>query len=68
MFVDRVLPRKRGSILFCTTGILLQYMQTNPGLTHVSHIIIDEIHERDILSDFAITILKDVLAKVYLLL
>ncbi|XP_075234101.1 ATP-dependent DNA/RNA helicase DHX36-like [Lycorma delicatula] len=61
--LEKKLPRYRGSILFCTTGILLQFMQTNPALTNVSHIIIDEIHERDTLSDFSITILKDVLAK-----
>jgi ATP-dependent RNA helicase DHX36 len=38
-------------------------MRSNPDLEGYSHVILDEIHERDILSDFLITILKDVLKK-----
>ena len=38
-------------------------MRNNPDLLGYSHIILDEIHERDILSDFLITLLKDVLKK-----
>ena len=36
-------------------------MRSNPTLQGYSHIVLDEIHERDILSDFLITILKDLL-------
>jgi ATP-dependent RNA helicase DHX36 len=54
-------PRQRGSILYCTTGVVLQWMRSDPNLSDVSHIILDEIHERDIMSDFLITILKDLL-------
>ena len=57
------LPREQGSILYCTTGVVLQWMRSNPDLIGYSHIILDEIHERDILSDFLITLLKDVLKK-----
>ena len=39
-------------LLFCTTGIVLRQLQGNPGLKGVSHIIIDEVHERNIDSDF----------------
>ena len=56
-------PRETGSILYCTTGVVLQWMRSNPDLIGYSHIILDEIHERDILSDFLITLLKDVLKK-----
>lgn len=37
-------------------------MQSDPCLTGVSHLILDEIHERDVLSDFILTILKRVIA------
>ncbi|RZF45115.1 hypothetical protein LSTR_LSTR016997 [Laodelphax striatellus] len=63
MSFSRILPRARGSILFCTTGILLKFIVSDPALSEVSHIIIDEIHERDTVSDFAITILKSILEK-----
>ena len=56
------LPRDRGSITYCTTGIVLQQMRTNKTLQGISHIILDEIHERDIQSDFLISLLKDLLS------
>ncbi|KAH1010155.1 ATP-dependent DNA/RNA helicase DHX36 [Dendroctonus ponderosae] len=58
--LEKTLPRERGSILFCTTGVVLRYMESEPALRQVSHLILDEIHERDITSDFLITVLKDV--------
>ena len=39
-------------------------MQSDPALSKYSHIILDEIHERDTVCDFTMTILKDVVAKV----
>jgi HrpA-like RNA helicase len=41
-------------------------MQTDPALREVSHLVLDEIHERDVTSDFVITILKDIIQKVCL--
>ena len=39
------LPKSRlGSILFCTTGIVLQWMRTDPELSQLTHLIVDEIH------------------------
>ena len=61
--LESKLPREKGSILYCTTGVVLQWMRSNPNLDGISHIVLDEIHERDIMSDFLITILKDVLQK-----
>lgn len=60
----RVHSRPQGCILFCTTGMLLQFMQNDPALTDVSHIILDEIHERNTESDFIISLLKQVIPKV----
>ena len=56
-------PRDHGSILFCTTGILVQYLQSDPYLQNVSHLLIDEVHERDVLTDFLLTIVRDLLPK-----
>lgn len=33
-------------LLFCTSGILLRRLLVDPMLTGVSHVIVDEIHER----------------------
>ena len=52
-----------GSINYCTTGILLQQLQHSPDetLDMTSHLIIDEVHERDTQIDFLLIILKKVL-------
>jgi HrpA-like RNA helicase len=41
-------PRAHGGILFCTTGLLVRRFQVDPWLRGVSHILIDEVHERDL--------------------
>ncbi|QQP58356.1 Putative ATPdependent RNA helicase DHX36like, partial [Caligus rogercresseyi] len=61
--LESKLPRERGSITFCTTGVPLQWMKSNSELKGISHVILDEIHERDILSDLFLTLLKDIVAK-----
>ncbi|CAO1616358.1 unnamed protein product [Jaminaea pallidilutea] len=38
-------------ILFTTTGLLLRRLQTEPDLASISHLLIDEIHERSLDSD-----------------
>ncbi|XP_030071962.1 ATP-dependent DNA/RNA helicase DHX36 [Microcaecilia unicolor] len=55
------LPRKQGSILYCTTGIVLQWLQSEQDLSSVSHIVLDEIHERNLQSDVLMSIVKDLL-------
>jgi HrpA-like RNA helicase len=50
-------------VLFVTTGVLLRKLQNDPYLSDVSHVIVDEVHERDLNSDFLLIILKQVLAK-----
>ncbi|PVD36953.1 hypothetical protein C0Q70_03946 [Pomacea canaliculata] len=55
-------PRRHGSILFCTTGIVLKFLEGDPLLKRATHIVLDEIHERDLQSDFLMIILKDLLA------
>jgi ATP-dependent RNA helicase DHX57 len=54
---------KHTRINFCTIGILLRRLSTNPTLEGISHILLDEVHEREMLSDFILVILKDLLKK-----
>jgi len=60
-FIHSRLPRKQGSILYCTTGIILQWLQSDSHLSSVSHIVLDEIHERNLQSDVLMTVIKDLL-------
>ena len=57
--LEAKLPKSDSFILYCTTGIVLQWLKTNPSLDGITHLILDEIHERDIQCDFLITLLKD---------
>ncbi|KAI9205967.1 P-loop containing nucleoside triphosphate hydrolase protein [Polychytrium aggregatum] len=54
---------ERTRLLFCTTGILLRMLHNDRSLDQVSHIIIDEVHERGVESDFLLVILRDLLAQ-----
>lgn len=54
---------KATRLTFCTTGILLRRLQSDSNLSNISHIIIDEVHERSEESDFLLAILKDLLKK-----
>ncbi|XP_048394847.1 ATP-dependent RNA helicase A isoform X2 [Stegostoma tigrinum] len=55
---ESILPRPHGSIMFCTVGVLLRKLEA--GLRGISHVIVDEIHERDINTDFLLVVLRDV--------
>lgn len=61
---DARLPKPGGSILYCTAGILLQQLQHAPDdvFDHASHLVIDEVHERDLTNDFLLTTLKHTMA------
>ena len=56
-------------ITFVTTGILLRRLQTSGGrvedviasLADVSHVIIDEVHERSLDTDFLLNLIREVL-------
>ena len=49
--------RPYGGVLFCTVGVLLKKLEG--GLRGVSHVIVDEIHERDLNTDFVLIVLRD---------
>ncbi|PSN52665.1 Dosage compensation regulator [Blattella germanica] len=56
---ESCLPRPFGGVLFCTVGVLLRKLEN--GLRGVSHVIVDEIHERDVNSDFIMVVLRDMI-------
>ncbi|XP_035705883.1 ATP-dependent DNA/RNA helicase DHX36 isoform X2 [Folsomia candida] len=53
--------RDEGAITFCTTGVVFKYLKDDPHLTRYSHLIIDEVHERDTNSDILIGVLRDLI-------
>lgn len=50
-------------LTFCTTGILLRRLYSDPLLESVTHVIVDEVHERSEESDFMLLILRELLGK-----
>jgi small subunit ribosomal protein S24e len=63
------LPESHGSITYCTTGIFLKRMQSTlqddgsrSYLDDVTHVVVDEVHERDVDTDLLLVVLKRLLA------
>ena len=50
-------------ILLCTTGVLLRRLQCDADLTTLSHVFVDEVHERDLSTDFLLIIMRELLVK-----
>ena len=46
------------SCVFCTNGILLRMLTQPQGLERVTHLVMDEVHERDCFADFLLIVLK----------
>lgn len=61
-------PKSDGSILFCTTGLFLRRLQSDLGnmgnvgfLDGVTHVAVDEVHERDVDTDLLLFVLRRLL-------
>ena len=48
-------------LLFCTTGILLRRLTSDRNLSDVTHVIVDEVHERSLDSDLLLLLLRDLM-------
>lgn len=59
--LEKIPPRSIASILFCTTGVLLKFMEITSTLKEYSHIIIDEIHERNAITDVCLALIKQII-------
>lgn len=49
-------------LLYCTTGILQQKLIKTKNLTQYTHIILDEVHERDNDMDFLLIVIRKLMA------
>ncbi|KAJ3004779.1 hypothetical protein NUW54_g4648 [Trametes sanguinea] len=63
-------PEPHGCVTYCTTGVFLRKMQSalleassRSGMDEVTHIIVDEVHERDVDIDLMLVVLKRLLAE-----
>ncbi|XP_052172749.1 DExH-box ATP-dependent RNA helicase DExH3 [Diospyros lotus] len=54
---------KNTHLLFCTSGILLRRLLSDHNLNGVTHVFVDEIHERGMNEDFLLIVLKDLLPR-----
>lgn len=56
-------PEFGGSVHYVTTGVLLKQLQESQDetLEGISHIIVDEVHERDLNNDFLLVVLKNLM-------
>uniref|UniRef100_A0A665WCC3 Putative ATP-dependent RNA helicase DHX57 n=1 Tax=Echeneis naucrates TaxID=173247 RepID=A0A665WCC3_ECHNA len=50
-------------LLYCTTGVLLRRLEGEADLKGVTHVIVDEVHERTEESDFLLLVLKDLIVQ-----
>ncbi|CAG8214326.1 unnamed protein product [Penicillium salamii] len=55
---DRKPPKNGGSIEYCTSGILMNMLKDDSVLDRFTHIILDEVHTREVQLDIAMMVLK----------
>ncbi|KAI0655089.1 P-loop containing nucleoside triphosphate hydrolase protein [Cubamyces menziesii] len=63
-------PEPNGCVTYCTTGVFLKKMQTalmetssRSSMDDITHVIVDEVHERDVDIDLMLVVLKRLLAE-----
>ncbi|KAL9596931.1 MAG: hypothetical protein Q9219_005494 [cf. Caloplaca sp. 3 TL-2023] len=50
-------------LIFATTGIVMRMLESSNDLLEVTHLVLDEVHERSIESDFLLIVLRKLLAR-----
>lgn len=51
-------------LLFCTTGVILQKVINEKDIHHYTHVVLDEVHDREIDLDLLVTIIKELMIHV----
>ncbi|KAI8051525.1 P-loop containing nucleoside triphosphate hydrolase protein [Syncephalis plumigaleata] len=51
------------ALIYCTTGILLRRLESDPTLDSVTHLVLDEVQERTLESDFLLIVIRRLLLK-----
>lgn len=54
---------KETRLVYATTGIVMRMLEGSNELREITHLVLDEVHERSIDSDFLLIVLKKLLAK-----
>ncbi|CAN8106048.1 unnamed protein product [Discula destructiva] len=54
---------KETRLIYATTGIVMRMLEGSNELREITHLVLDEVHERSIESDFLLIVLKKLLAK-----
>ena len=55
--LDRAISHT-AQIVYCTVGIVLRMLLMGDTLEHISVLVVDEVHERDVNTDFLLTLLR----------
>ncbi|XP_055863489.1 ATP-dependent RNA helicase dhx29-like isoform X1 [Biomphalaria glabrata] len=50
-------------LLYSTTGVVLRQLQNDADLKGITHLIIDEVHERSVQSDYLMIVVKEILTR-----
>lgn len=54
---------KETRLVYATTGIVMRMLEGSNELREITHLVLDEVHERSIDSDFLLIVLKKLMAK-----
>ncbi|KAL8938001.1 MAG: hypothetical protein Q9216_004129 [Gyalolechia sp. 2 TL-2023] len=50
-------------LIYATTGIVMRMLESSDDLKEITHLVLDEVHERSIESDFLLIVLRKLLAR-----
>mmetsp|Transcript_11266 Transcript_11266/g.35533 ORF Transcript_11266/g.35533 Transcript_11266/m.35533 type:complete len:1542 (-) Transcript_11266:15-4640(-) len=60
-FVNKTSPSTR--LVFCTTAVLLRRLHSDPNFGKISVLCVDEVHERDVYTEFLLMAVRERLAR-----
>ncbi|KAL8880813.1 MAG: hypothetical protein Q9192_007940, partial [Flavoplaca navasiana] len=54
---------RENRLVYATTGIVMRMLEASDDLQEITHLVLDEVHERSIESDFLLIVLRKLLAR-----